>query len=264
MLADVQRAIAERPAGKRLVLLSDYDGTLAEFDPDPTIPRPSKETADLLCKIAGREDMSFGIVSGRRISDLRTRTQLPSRVYLAGLHGLEIEVGSERWQHPHLDAARQHVRGLYDRLANLPGRIPGLVIEDKHASMAVHVRGVAPELRASALAEADTCAAEWVSSGKLRRLTGSFVVEFLPNIAAHKGDATQWIAKDVEAKCKQPAWVVFVGDDITDEDAFKAIKNGIGVLVGSRDTHATYKVANTREVCRLLAWITSEVAQGPA
>jgi trehalose-phosphatase len=96
-----------------------------------------------------------------------------------------------------------------------------------------------------------------VRSGHLRRLTGSFVVEFLPNIAAHKGDATRWIAKDIETTCKQPAWVVFIGDDITDEDAFKAIKHGISVLVGSRETQATHRVANTRDVCRLLDWVTN-------
>jgi trehalose 6-phosphate phosphatase len=258
---DIQRAIAERPAGSRLVVLSDYDGTLAEFDPDPTIPRPTRETGDLLCKLSGRNDMTFGIVSGRRISDLRTRTQVTPRSYLAGLHGLEIEVRAERWQHPDLEPARKHVRALYQRLSDLPTRIPGLLIEDKDASMAVHVRGVAPEFRASALAEADRCAAEWVKSGKLRRLPGSFVLEFLPNIAAHKGDATKWIAKDVEARCKQPAWTVFIGDDITDEDAFKAIKAGISVLVGSRATNATHRVANTGEVCRLLAWLTQHTSQ---
>jgi trehalose 6-phosphate phosphatase len=261
MLDEIQRAIRARPAGTRLVVLSDYDGTLADFDPDPTIPRPSRDTADLLCKIAGRDDLSFGIVSGRRISDLRTRTQLTPRVYLAGLHGLEIEVRSERWQHPDLDPARKHVRALYQRLSDLPLRVPGLVIEDKDASMAVHVRGVVPELRAQALADADACAAEWVKSGKLRRLPGSFVLEFLPNIAAHKGDATRWIVKDVETTCKQRAWVVFIGDDITDEDAFDAVKNGISVLVGSRETHATHRVANTRDVCHLLRWVTEHAMQ---
>jgi trehalose 6-phosphate phosphatase len=255
MLADVKQAIAERPAGTRLLFLSDYDGTLADFDPDPTIPRPSSQTAELLCKLAGRGDMSFGIVSGRRISDLRTRTQLPSRVYLAGLHGLEIEVGARRWQHPDLEAARQYVRSLYERLDDVR-HIPGLVLEDKHASVAVHVRAVSPELRDEALARAEHCAEEWLAAGKLRRLTGNMVVEYLPNIAAHKGDATKWIADDVVERCGQPVWTVFVGDDVTDEDAFKAIKNGIGVLVGSRASSASHRVADTNEVCSLLDWLT--------
>ena len=261
MLADVTRAIAQRPVGTRLLFLSDYDGTLADFDPDPTIPRPTARTAELLAKLASRTDLSFGIVSGRRVSDLRTRTQLPSRVYLAGLHGMEIEVGSRRWQHPDLDDARQYVRELYERLDDVHSHIQGLVLEDKHASVAVHVRAVPPELRASTIAKADRCAEEWLAAGKLRRMLGHYVVEYLPNIAAHKGDATQWIVDDVAERCKQPVWTVFVGDDVTDEDAFRAIKDGIGVLVGSRETHATHAIATTREVDRLLEWlVTAEMA----
>lgn len=260
MLADVQQAIAERPAGTRLLFLSDYDGTLAAFDPDPTIPRPSPRTAELLSRLATRTDLTLGIVSGRRIADLRTRTQLPSRVYLAGLHGMEIEIGSRRWQHPDLDDARQYVRMLYERLDEVHDGVEGLVLEDKHASVAVHVRAVAPELRAAAIARADRCADEWLTAGKLRRLTGSHVVEYLPNIAAHKGDATQWIIADVEARCTQSAWTVFLGDDVTDEDAFKAITRGVGVLVGSRDTQATLRIADTRAVEALLEWLAVAAA----
>jgi trehalose 6-phosphate phosphatase len=259
MLSDVKSAISGRPAGTRLLFLSDYDGTLTDFHPDPSIPLPTPKTAELLRRLASRDDVSFGIVSGRRISDLRTRTQLPSRVYLAGLHGMEIEVGARRWQHPDLEAARQYVRSLYERLDAVRS-IPGLVLEDKHASVAVHVRAVPPELQAEAILKADACADEWVSGGKLRRLPGNLVIEYLPNIAAHKGDATKWIAQDVEERCGQPAWTVFVGDDVTDEDAFRAISDGISVLVGSRATSATHQVANTNEVCSLLDWLLSSEA----
>jgi trehalose-phosphatase len=242
-----------------LLFLSDYDGTLAAFDPDPTIPRPTPKTAELLCQLSNRHDISVGIVSGRRISDLRTRTQLPSRVYLAGLHGMEIEVGSRRWQHPDLEAARQYVRSLYAALDDVRS-VPGLVLEDKHASVAVHVRAVPPALRAHAIAHADRCAEEWVSKGKLRRLVGNMVVEYLPNIAAHKGDATRWIAKDVQERCQQPVWTVFVGDDVTDEDAFRSIEHGIGVLVGARESHATHRVPDTNGVCSLLDWLANAEA----
>ena len=120
MLNEVKNAIAARPGGTRLVFLSDYDGTLAGFHEDPTIPRPTAETQALLCQLAERSDLSFGIVSGRRIADLRTRTQLPSRVYLAGLHGMEIEVGARRWQHPDLwRGARARAR-----VERAPGRGP--------------------------------------------------------------------------------------------------------------------------------------------
>lgn len=258
MLEAVQHAIATRPAGTRLVFLSDYDGTLADFHKDPTIPRPSPKTRQLLLKLADRADLSLGIVSGRRVADLRTRTQLPNRVYLAGLHGMEIEVGARRWQHPDLEAARDHVRALNERLEDVRRQVRGMVLEDKHASIAVHVRGVAPEDREAALALADASAAQWVASGQLRRLTGNLVLEFLPNVACHKGDATRWIAHDIEERGAGPAWVVFVGDDVTDEDAFNAVEHGVSVLVGSRESAASYQLDNTAAVNALLSWLTRE------
>ena len=106
------------------------------------------------------------------------------------------------------------------------GQVPGLILEDKHASVAVHVRGVEASRREQALVLADEQAAEWVISGRLRRLTGNLVLEFLPNVACHKGDATRWIARDVEERTGDVSWVVFVGDDVTDEDAFSAIERG--------------------------------------
>jgi trehalose 6-phosphate phosphatase len=258
MLDEVKSAIAGRPAGTRLVFLSDYDGTLAGFHKDPTIPRPTRETQELLCQLAERDDLSFGIVSGRRIADLRTRTQLPSHVYLAGLHGMEIEVGARRWQHPDLGDAREAVRALNERLEEVRRRVPGLILEDKHASVAVHVRGVAAAARADALRDADTCAAPWVESGELRRLPGNLVLEFLPNIACHKGDATRWIAEDVAARSGATPWVVFVGDDVTDEDAFLAIDHGASVLVGRRESAASYQLGSLADVSALLGWLAHD------
>jgi hypothetical protein len=104
MLNEVQSAIDSRPAGTRLVFLSDYDGTLAGFHKDPTIPRPTKETQELLCRLAERaifvrHDRSPDAGS----PDLRTtqlRAACTSRVC-----GMEIEVGARRWQHPDLGGA---------------------------------------------------------------------------------------------------------------------------------------------------------------
>lgn len=255
MLSDVQRAIAARPQASRLLVLSDFDGTIADFHPDPAAPRPLAHTAALLTRLAARDDMSFGVVSGRRIADLRSRIDLPATAYFAGLHGLEVEIGERRWQHPELAAARTHVRTLVARLDELRGVAPGVVIEDKDASVAVHVRPVAPDRRDDVLARADAAAAEWVGDGRLRRLHGNLVLEFLPNIDANKGDAVRWIARDVDTHHGVRPWIVYVGDDVTDEDAFGAIERGLGVLVGDRETRAGGKVANTREVDALLEWL---------
>jgi trehalose 6-phosphate phosphatase len=264
MLSDVQTAIAGRPRDRRLVILSDFDGTLADFHPDPSAPGPRPGTARALAALAARADLSLGIVSGRRIADLRSRLDLPRTVYFSGLHGLEIEVGDRRWQHPELQARQRSVRELRDRLLALRDRVPGVIIEDKDVSVAVHVRGVAPERRDEILAAADEMGRELVASGVLRRAPGNMVIEFLPDIDANKGDAVRWIARDVATVWQQPPWIVFLGDDLTDEDAFRAIEDGVGVLVGSRErTHAAHRVADTADVGRLLAWLADRADAQP-
>jgi trehalose 6-phosphate phosphatase len=149
------------------------------------------------------------------------------------------------------------VQELMPELERVVDAFPGAIVEDKAASVAIHVRRVAYERRAAALALADACAAPWVASGLLRRLEGSLVIEYLPNIACHKGDATEWIARDVAEREGRPGWVLFLGDDVTDEDAFRAITRGIGVLVGSRPTAATHQLDGIADVDTLLRWLTA-------
>jgi trehalose-phosphatase len=257
MLGDVEAAIAARPPDTALVLLFDFDGTLAEFDPDPAAPVLSPERYAWLTAIASRGDVSLGVVSGRRLDDLKRRTRLAPTVYHSGLHGLEIEVEDRRWQHPELGEAHRHMRGLAMQLATVADRVPGALVEDKSASVALHVRRVERDRREEALALAQKEAAPWVETGQVRPLLGDAVIEYLPNIRSHKGDALQWIVADVEAHTRRPHWVAFIGDDITDEDAFRAIVSGIGVLVGLRPTAATHQLGGIADVDLLLRRLAS-------
>lgn len=257
MLADVQQAIEALPLDEPLIVLADFDGTLAEFHPNPAAPMLTDVRREWLRDIAAHPLTVVGIVSGRRVPDLRRRAPLAPDGYYAGLHGMEIEQGSRRWQHPDLDRARAHVTALIAELERVAEAFPAAIIEDKAASVAIHVRGVAYEHRGAALALADTCAEPWVAGGRLRRLEGSLVIEYLPNVACHKGDAVEWIARDVEDRLGAPGWVLFMGDDVTDEDAFRAITRGISVLVGSRPTAARHKLDGIADVDTLLRWLTA-------
>jgi trehalose 6-phosphate phosphatase len=257
MISPVQRAIEGRPAGTRLVLLCDFDGTLADLHQDPAVPKLIPERRELLLALVARNDMSLGLVSGRRIVDLRRRTQLPDSVYHAGLHGLEIEVGDRRWHHPELEDRRLYTRALVERLTRLTGDVPGTIIEDKDVSVVVHVRAVEPARRAEALARASALAAPTLASGELVMMGGSFMIEFLPNLAWNKGDATRWILDDVAARHGVEPWTVFVGDDVTDENAFAVIQRGIGVLVGNRPTAAAHRLPSPAEVEHLLRWLST-------
>ncbi|MCA1583422.1 MAG: trehalose-phosphatase [Acidobacteria bacterium] len=256
MISTVQRAIECRPPGSRLVLLSDFDGTLADFHPDPAVPMLTSERRALLEVLSLDPAKSVGLVSGRRLVDLRRRTALPSCVYFAGTHGMEIAVDGRHWRHPDLGLAKAYVGDLTTRLNDALSRIPGVLVEDKEVSVALHTRGTPLDRRAEAEALAEACAAPWLASGQLKRLEGNAVIEYLPNISCHKGDATQWIADDVGERFDQEPWVVFLGDDVTDEDAFKVIDRGIGVLIGSRPTAASHQLPSIAEVDALLRWLS--------
>lgn len=258
MLAEVQAAVARRPADTAFVLLLDFDGTLAEFNADPAAPQLTPERWHLLNQIASEPGVSLGIVSGRRLDDLRARTRLPDHVYHAGLHGLEISVNGHRTTHPDLPAAEANMAGLAECLGKLLTEFPGVLIEDKGASVAVHARPLPFSAHEKVFARADILAVPWIVEGHARRLEGNEVVEYLPNIHGHKGEATKWITGSVETKFARQAWVAYIGDDITDEDAFRAIECGIGVLVGLRPTSATHKLDGIADVDRFLRWLAAE------
>lgn len=258
MLSEVMAEVERRPAETAFVLLLDFDGTLAEFNDDPHAPELTPERFELLSRISRRPAVSLGIVSGRRLDDLRYRTRLPDHVYHAGLHGLEIEVHGARTTHPDLSWAEAKLVGLADSLRKLLHEYPGTLIEDKGASVAVHTRQLPFAMYDKVFARADVLAVPWIAESLVRRLEGNAVVEYLPNISGHKGEATQWIIADVEAKLQRPTWVAYIGDDITDEDAFRAITCGIGVLVGLRPTSATHKLDGIADVDRFLRWLAAK------
>ena len=268
MLSEVEAEVEKRPADSAFVLLLDFDGTVAEFHVDPEAPELTPERFELLSAIARCPGVSLGIVSGRRLDDLRARTRLPDHVYHAGLHGLEIEVDGQRKTHPDLEAAIHKMDGLAECLQKLSTEHPEVFIEDKGASVAVHTRRMPKDEYEKVFARADILAVPWIAEQLVRRLEGNAVVEYLPNIHGHKGDATRWIISHVESKFARRSWVAYIGDDITDEDAFRAIcdlpGHGIGILVGLRPTSATYKLDGIPDVDRFLRWLVDHAKVGSA
>jgi trehalose 6-phosphate phosphatase len=260
VLADVLRAFVARRRGTRLVVLSDFDGTLAEFDLDPTLPRIRSDAFAALVALSSLSPVTLGFVSGRRVVDLARRVPLGSEVYMAGLHGLEIAVNGRQWQHDTVGPATSAVRTLEAALVPIVTSAPGARLESKGASVAVHVRGVAREIRTAVLDAADRAAGPWLAADALKRLVGADVHEYLP--AAHwtKGDAVRWIVHDVERETGQDAWVAYFGDDLTDEDAFRAIDEGVSVVVGRRASAARYRLDAPADVAAVLAELAEAVA----
>jgi trehalose 6-phosphate phosphatase len=248
----VLRSIQARPPDTRLVVLCDFDGTLAPFHADPEVPRlPARATVALARLLEGGH-AEVGLVSGRRLDDLRARAPLPDGAYLAGLHGLEIAVGAQAWRHPALDRLDVPLDEIARRIRQAARGEPGFVLEDKGASLALHVRGVEASRRQAVLDATEAVLDPWLDAGALRRLVGSNVREYLPAVPWHKGDAVRWIAHDVTRRTGQVAWCVYLGDDVTDEDAFRAIEHGVGVVVGERPSAARFRVPGPPAALALL------------
>ena len=92
---------------------------------------------------------------------------------------------------------------------------------------------------------------------------GADVHEYLPGAAWTKGHAVRWIVHDVERLTGQPAWVAYFGDDLTDEDAFRAVDEGISVVVGRRASVARYRLDSTADVAAaLIGMADAAVAEG--
>jgi len=261
VFADVLRAFVARRRGARLVVLSDFDGTLAEFDLDPTLPRIRSDAFAALVALSSLSQVTLGFVSGRRVADLARRVPLGSEVYMAGLHGLEIVVDDRRWRHDAVERALSAVQALEASLAPVVAGTAGARLEAKGAAVAVHVRGVARHDRARVLAAADATAAPWLAAGALRQLVGADVHEYLPAAAWNKGDAVRWIAHDVEHATGKTPWIVYFGDDLTDEDAFRAVGDGISVVVGRRASAARYRLDSPAEVATSLAALAEAAAR---
>jgi trehalose-phosphatase len=188
------------------------------------------------------------ILSGRDLDDVRRRVDLDGIVY-AGSHGFDIagpglrrEFGAEFL--PELDLTEKELHKALDG-------IPGARVERKRFSIAAHYRNV-KENDASKVARAlDAMAAR---HRELRRIDGKKVYELLPDIGWDKGKAVTWLLETLGLE-HEDVLPIYIGDDRTDEDAFRALEQrGVSILVSEQPqvTAASYWLKNPEEVERFL------------
>jgi trehalose 6-phosphate phosphatase len=230
-------------AGRRpLLLASDYDGVLARLRDDPSDAVPEPGVGDLLSRLAAVEGVTVALVSGRGVQDLRTTSGLSGPFRWVGSHGAEFDgpiAGELAGRRDALAAA----------LTPVVAAVPGARLEVKPASVAVHVRTVADPAAARQLL-ADVAAGPGADP-ELTAKPGKAVLE-LAVTDADKGAAVIRLAGEVGA-----AGVLYLGDDVTDEDAFRAVAGlpgalGVTVKVGPGETDAGYRVDDLAGVAALL------------
>lgn len=246
---------------QRLAVFLDYDGTLT-----PIVARPDLAVMSDAMRTTVQELASHcpvAIVSGRDRVDVQQLVGLDT-LYYAGSHGFDI-AGPR-------DAPLQHRVGddfipILDRAeADLQRRlapIEGVLIERKVFSIAIHVRHVTGEQAIEVESNIDTVLAQ---EPDLRKGHGKKVFELQPAIDWHKGQAVLWLLQTLELE--SPAVTpLYLGDDVTDEDAFEALaqnNRGLGILVAetARPTAAQFILRNPEEVQIFLQQLTGEAASG--
>jgi alpha,alpha-trehalase len=240
--------IAARLEAAEAAVFLDYDGVLTPIVSHPDLAVLSDETRAVLTELA--LVTTVAVVSGRDVDDVMGKIAVPG-IYYAGSHGFDIVAPSgQPVEDESLDRFSVYLEPLDRATEMLEARvrdIEGAQVERKRFAIAVHYRRVAADDYAR-LEGAVTETAPEVPM--LRVESGKKIFEFRPDFEWDKGSALEWLLH--ELGLDGPGVVpLYLGDDTTDEDAFRVIRDyGIGIVVG-RDGYpslASYILADTDEV----------------
>ncbi len=217
------------------VFFLDYDGTLSEICDDPMQAFPHPAVPELLPRLMARAPL--WIITGRHLRDLGKL--LPLTVQAVGLHGVQEGFSGGEYKATMPEAARQAIL----EMKNTVPQMEEIRVEDKEHAFAVHYRG------AKKVADVKASLSQWLlnTPDELVVIHGKDVVELRPE-GISKGHAVSRIAK-----AHQQHQPVYIGDDTTDEEAFKALgQNAVTIKVGDGETAARYRLPNVASVIAYL------------
>ena len=245
-------AIVARLAGKRPSVFLDYDGTLTPIVARPDLAVLSDAMRDILRGLAAR--CSVAVVSGRDLDDVRNLVKLDDIVY-AGSHGFDIAgPGGLRIQHDEGAAFTAAVERATEQLRPAVASIDGALVEPKRFAVAVHYRQVRPDAVPAVEAAVDRVLA---AVPELHKTHGKMVFELRPRFDWDKGKAVLWLLSALKQD-DADTLPFYIGDDLTDEDAFRALADrGITIYVGHPEhTAAHYTLEDPDRVGAFLTRLT--------
>ncbi|MDB6069605.1 MAG: Trehalose-6-phosphate phosphatase [Verrucomicrobiales bacterium] len=234
----------------RLLVATDFDGTLAPICPRPEDVRMPKDSWTSLAALADHPGVRVAVLSGRELSEVARLVDLPKAVF-AGNHGMEIKGGGIAYVHPQALACRPALDAAAHLLENHLTGVEGAFVEHKGLSLSMHYRLVAENGLAQVEQAARSCTAAFPT---LKRHGGKKVIEFRPDIAWNKGYALKRLLKGLGLPA---AATLYMGDDATDEDAF-AVLNGVGTSLhvgANTETLARFSLRDPADTAEFLAWL---------
>ena len=237
---DLDAALADVAARRPLLIASDYDGVLARLRGEPSAAVPEPGVAEALGRLAAVDGVTVALVSGRGVADLQATSGLTGPFRWVGSHG-------EEFDGPLAGELADRRDALATLLAPVVAEVAGARLEVKPASVAVHTRQVPDRAAAAALLER----ARSLVDSSLTLKPGKEVLEVAVT-DADKGTALRRLVTELDA-----AAAMYLGDDVTDEDGFRALgPDDVTIKIGDGDTAARYRVpdpAGALAVLRRLA-----------
>ncbi len=254
------RVLNELAAAKRVLLLSDFDGTLAPIAERPEMAHLPDQTRCMLQILSRLPGMTVGIISGRALSDLKDKINLTGLVY-AGNHGFEIEGPGINFISPIADEMRPIFRVIGKILSITLAPFRGVFVEEKGMTISVHYRQAEEHAGHQVQQVVEKSVAAPRFAGLLKITRGKKVLELRPAVSWDKGRAVRLLMKRYGKGGRKSGLVpLYLGDDLTDEDAFKVINAygmGLSIRVGdnSQESLARYYLKSPLEVPQFLAGI---------
>ena len=241
-------------AAERIFFFLDYDGTLTPIVSHPEEAILPKKTRALLLAFKRNPRFPLAIVSGRSLKDIRKFVGLKG-IYYIGNHGLEIFAPKSGVRQLIPDEIVSELGRIRDRLNSYLKDIDGVLMEDKEYILTIHYRNVDAKCVPPIL----MALKQEIKGSKIPLCLGygKMVFEIRPKSAVNKGTAVLELLNQVDQDGVLP---LYIGDDQTDEDAFKVLKRrGITIFVGlSGNSSAQYYVNDPFEVYQFLKMVQEE------
>jgi trehalose-phosphatase len=240
---------------KNLLVLLDYDGTLTLIAPTPRQAKLSPQTKLALRRLSQKPNVTLAVISGRALADLKRKVGLSSLAY-AGNHGLELWWDNRRRTVKIPRPLKKALSEVTRMLTKVRRNFDGVIMETKGLSLSFHYRLVGAKSLTDLKKEFWKCVMPFVQSGTMRVVKGKRVFEVRPNVPWTKGHAALWFTKKLASQSCLP---IYIGDDQTDEDAFRMLRSGITIRVGKHHgSRAKYYVRRVAEVVRFLESVADE------
>lgn len=243
-----------------IFLMSDYDGTLTPIVKRPEDAELSEKTRDLLIQL--KESCPIAIISGRALGDLKNRVGVDG-IYYSGNHGFEISGPDVDFEKKEAKVARSAIQEVSARIEEKISSIDGTLVESKGFTSSIHYRLVKEDLVSRIKEVVEEEVAPFLNEDLIEIGQGKKVLEIRPKIDWNKGDAVSVILGVTGLEGE--ALPIYLGDDVTDEDAFNYVRReGIGVLVSeeNRSTAANFRLRGVGEVEDFLAKLCGFLKEG--